>query len=305
MRAVVGLFVCGLAAHADAQSGAPATPWEGPFGGIHLGPGFQSSELGNTTESVLQLSGVNIIGRGVVIVPATTTVAPGTRPTDHSFIAGLEGGWDHRRGDWMTGFIADLDFGGQSSSTSFSTLLPATALTPITSIGTSRKVESGVSLSFRARGGYVWNDTLIYGTGGLALTRLSMSAVGTWVSPGGLAAPDESPAGITANLGALGPSTTVVSEESLMKPGWTLGLGAERYVIPTISVGVEYRYTRLASATFDLGDRNTTLQGTLTGNTTTTAATAFTVPSVQPGATDVKFRDHRVLVRATWRFDLR
>ena len=90
-----------------------------------------------------------------------------------------------------------------------------------------------------------------------------------------------------------------------MKPGWTIGIGAERHVIPTISVGAEYRYTRLASATFDLTDRNTTLQGALTGNTTTTSATVFTVPAVQPGSTDVKFRDHRVLVRATWRFDLR
>jgi len=299
----VGLFVCALAPQARAQSD-PASMWNGPYAGVHLGPGFHTSNVQDATERIMQLSGVNIIGRGVVLVPETTTLAPGGRRTDKSFIAGLEGGWDRRYGDWVAGVVAEIDFGGQSSSTTMSTLLPPTALTPVTFVSTSRTMESGTRLSFRGRGGYLWNDTLIYATSGLAFVNLAMSAVGTWISPGGLAIPDDSPNGVTANLGALGPSLTTAAEESHMRPGWTIGLGGERQVAPTICVGLEYGYTRLATATFKLDDRTTVLQGALSGNTTTTTATAFTVPSVVPGATDLKFRNHRILIRGTWKFDL-
>jgi opacity protein-like surface antigen len=278
--------------------------WGGPHIGLHIGGSPQTADVQSATDRILQLSGVNIVGRGIVIVPETSFVAQRVKENGTPFVGGVVGGWDQRYGQWLGGVVGDLNFGGRSISNGYTTVLPPTQLTPITSVTTSRTTESGTNFSLRGRGGYLFNNLLLYGTGGLAAVKLKMSAVGNWVSPGGVAEPDNSGSGVTANLGALGPSVTTVDDESHLQLGWTVGAGGEHPVHPSFSIGVEYRYTSLGTTSFDLLDRQTVLQGTLTGNTTTTSTTAFTTPAVLPGPTDVKYRDHRFLVRGSWKFSL-
>jgi opacity protein-like surface antigen len=305
VRLAVGLVLGCCASPALAQTPPTQWVWDGPHIGLHLGGSSQTADVQTATDRILQLSGVNIIGRGIVIVPETTFVAQRAKESGSTFAGGVVGGWDQRYGQWVGGVVGDINFGGRSTSTGYTTVLAPTALTPVTSVTTFRTTDSGPNLSLRARAGYLVNNMLIYGTGGLAAANLTMSSVGTWVSPGGLAEPDTSPSGVTANLGALGPSVTTVTEESHLQWGWTIGVGGEHPVHPSFSVGVEYRFTQLGTGSFDLLDRQTVLQGALTGNTTTTSTTAFTTPAVLSGSTELKYKDHRFLVRGSWRFSLK
>src|SRR6185369_10169875 len=118
MGPAVGLILGGFAAQAHAQT-PPAWSWEGPHVGVHLGASSQTQDVQSATDRVQQLSGVNIIGRGIVLVPETTVVAPRAKQSGGTFIGGIEGGWDQRYGQWVAGVLADIDFGGRSASSSY------------------------------------------------------------------------------------------------------------------------------------------------------------------------------------------
>lgn len=285
---ILAFTLVATTAHAqDAQ-------WEGWHLGIEFGPAPQTLDVAAVSEQVNSLTDVNVTGRGVISVPPTIVVAPAASLSGTSFVAGAEAGWDRRQGQWVYGGMVDLDLGGASSTTTFAGLMPATLLTPVTSVTTTREVSGGGGLALRARGGYVWKDTLFYGTAGLAALRIKLSATGTWTDPGGAALSD---GGIVAMLGPLGPDVTNVPEASHMKAGATFGFGAERMITSVLAAGLEYRHTGVGTTTFSNASASTTYAGTLTGNTVTTG---LGNGAIIPGATDVKLTDNRVVVRLSW-----
>lgn len=79
----------------------------------------------------------------------------------------------------------------------------------------------------RLRGGIIWDDTLFYGTGGLAYGRSKLTLT------------DHDP---VEPLGQLSESKTHV--------GWTAGLGVERAFTKNFSAKLEYLYTDLGKKTY-------------------------------------------------------
>lgn len=129
--------------------------------------------------------------------------------TEPSGIAGgLQGGYNWQNGNFVFGGETDIQ-----ASAADDTFAPWKFSNPW--FGT-----------LRARGGYAWNNILVYGTAGFAY------------------------GGVTADRGGL--------NESKTETGWTAGLGMEVGFAPNWSAKVEYLY-------MDLGNRNYTLTGTDNG----------------------------------------
>ena len=84
--------------------------------------------------------------------------------------------------------------------------------------------------SGRLRFGFAWNRFLFYGTGGVAVTDLSVEGTNTF-TPGDV--------------------TQSASDDAIVF-GWTAGGGGEFAVSDAVSVGVEYRHSDFGSETFDL-----------------------------------------------------
>jgi len=290
------LFIVWTAGAAHAQD----APWSGAHVGAELGIRGQRVTIGSAEEGVGQVTGVNINGIGLVSVAGTTITAPEAKVSDTGVLGGIEAGADMQRGMWVGGAAIDLDFGHKTSTADFSSTVPATALTPVTSITTTRTVQGTSGASFRLRAGAAFGDNLAYVTGGLVAARVRLNASGTWSDPGGPAA--TTVGAFTANLGPLGPNVTTIPETTHLKAGWTLGFGVERHISPALSAALEYRHTALGGTDFDTTGAQTTFQGTLTGNTSTSGFSAGGAQngSVTPGPASVKVSDNRLNLRLSW-----
>jgi len=87
------------------------------------------------------------------------------------------------------------------------------------------KTTSDFDASVRARGGFVFNQFLLYGTGGMAWGQVKIA----YSCGGGVSA-----AGATSTLDDI-------------RLGWTIGTGAEYGLTRNISLNLEYRFTDLGS----------------------------------------------------------
>jgi opacity protein-like surface antigen len=281
---------------APAQGTAGETKWEGFYAGAGIGLMPRTFDLGASTETINQVTNVNVAGRGTIVVPGTTNTLPASSPGDTAFLAGVQAGYNRRFGSWLGGVEGGLDFGFGTTSTTFTTTLPATALTPNAPVTLDRSARANVLWSLKVRAGYLWNDYLFYGTAGLAGANVKLTATDTWSDvPGGPALPDQA-GGPTANLGPLGPYVTTASE-SHHRVGFTFGLGAERPITPTMNVAVEYRHTGFASDTYALANPSIAINGPLPA--TGTGA------QVLPGPATLSFTENRVTVRVTLKLPFR
>jgi outer membrane immunogenic protein len=205
------------AAAADMPIKAPAAPiadpaWTGWYLGLNAGGDWSASKLSTSTTSVpgagLQLSALAI---GLINGLGS--------PTDiHSsgFTGGAQGGYNYQIGQWLVGVEADIEH-----------LRNAGSLSAATAPGTFN-LNSSVSTDWlftaRPRLGVISNNWLFYGTGGLAVTRIS----GTWNLAGS--------AGIAENAAV-----------ASTKAGWVAGGGIETMLPGKWLVGAEYLYVNVAS----------------------------------------------------------
>jgi opacity protein-like surface antigen len=163
---------------------------------------------------------------------------------------------------------------------------------PVTFVRSARPT---VAWSLRARVGYLWKECLVYGTAGLAGAKLKLTATDTWADvPGGPAAPN--PGGVTANLGALGPYVTTVSE-SHHRVGFTFGAGIERPITAMLNVSVEYRHTSFSTGDYGLANPSIAIQGPL--------PVGGTGASALPGPTTFGLSENRITARVTLRLPFR
>jgi len=160
---------------------------------------------------------------GAAVLAATTGSFSKT-----SFTGGGEAGYNWQNGAVVYGVEADLQsFQGASKSTSF---LGTGTFLPVTGAPISLNSSTNADWLFTARGrvGYAFDRFLVYGTGGLALTRLSTNFNYRDLSP---------------NLG-IGNWT-----QGETKVGWVAGAGAEWMLSKAWSVKVEYLYVNFGSIT--------------------------------------------------------
>ncbi|MBS7704404.1 outer membrane protein [Chelatococcus asaccharovorans] len=128
----------------------------------------------------------------------------------NDWAAGAQGGYNYQFGSWVVGAEADFDkhFGKLKASGRS---------------GQSLKIEQGYGATVRARLGYAFDRVLVYGTGGLALSQMS---IGT-------------------------PSSKTKSH---WHPGFAVGAGVEYAVTDNVSVRGEYLYTKVSQAKYVMPD---------------------------------------------------
>ena len=152
------------------------------------------------------------------------------------FTGGIQLGYNWQAQNWVYGLEADFNAFSQKQTVGSSVDLPANtagsncfsgALIPcVGNISTSIKTDWLVTV--RPRVGYAWNQTLLYATGGLALTRLSFSQSYS----------------DNVNFIAFPPGGSVSLSSSATKVGWVVGGGIEHKLAYNWSVKAEYLYVR-------------------------------------------------------------
>ena len=191
-----------------APRAAPWT-WSGFYIGGHAGYGWGRDPFTDPNEGAdgtITITGINSNG----------------------FVGGIQAGVNRQMGAWVGGLEFDFSESGINGSTS--------ATVPLTggATGTDTLTESDnfeLLGSARARVGYVaWPDVLIYGTGGLAWTRIAQGTAETTVVTSG------------------GTSSASLSTNVNWELGWVAGLGVEARLWNSNWLG------RLEYLHYDFGD---------------------------------------------------
>jgi len=189
-----------MPAKAPAFAPVPAYDWTGFYVGGHVGAAWDSRE-------------------GTVF--STTTSATGAISTKASgVVGGGQLGFNYALApNWLIGLEADIS-GADLKSSPFS----QAAIVQV-------QHENKIDLFGTARGrlGYVWNNWLFYGTGGLAWADEQL--VRTQVA---------------GTVGAAGPGVT--ESGSATATGWTAGGGLEWGFTPSWTARVEYLHLDLGTA---------------------------------------------------------
>lgn len=277
-------------------AGAEAQQWSGFYVGADAGIA-EARLRASSTDDVLQLTNINPAGpQPFTVVPGTTAaLARSDRETAFSYGAIL--GFLAQSGGWAYGLEADLQGPRELSSTAQTTTLPATLLSPASTLVQRREADTRYSWSLRARLGAVVGRTFLYGAAGVAGARVEVDAVNSYTIPAGTSA-----SGVAGP--AIGPNVTTASERRTMT-GWTAGGGVEQ-MLGRFVVGLDARYT-------DHGDRTFTFANVAIARS---GATAFpgaennsgqigppnNDPRADPGPTRVGLAEWRVAARVLLRF---
>ena len=215
--AVVALSTAALAAPAMAQD--QASPWHGWYVGANIGVNWSATDL-STSAHVPTAAG------SVVITPADAALIHSSSSAGNKtgFTGGIEGGYNWRYGDWLLGIETDYEAldNNQSSNNSYTSTGPVINPpgVPITYKATQRATTSWM-WTLRPRVGWVYGPWLFYGTAGLAMSDVKMTAT--------LA--DNRSANDAFNV-----------SDNATKTGWTGGVGAGYAIGPQVSVKAEYLY---------------------------------------------------------------
>ena len=194
--------------------------WAGPYAGAQFGYGNASDDNVNTSG---QLAG-NI-----------SNVAGGARPASVSLdadglVGGVMAGYNWQSGNAVFGLEADINLTDIEDSKSVGTLSLATATPPLAALNNNFKQSLDYLGTVRARVGYAFQNTMVYGTGGLAYGGVDNSV------------------NFFAATAPTGPLQFQGSDDEL-EYGYALGGGIEQMVNPKWVVSANYLYYDLGSKT--------------------------------------------------------
>ena len=270
--AAASLAILALAGSANAQTG----DWTGAYVGVAAGYADRSDSSGGSIGFVTNLDGrfrdtVNTAAAVNAFSPGfcggsflTNAAGGGCRKDDTSDVEiSLRGGYDRQFGSWVVGGVVEytrLEL--QDSVTAFSVTPAAYTFT--------RKLDS--LFAVRARGGYAFENNLVYVTGGYANGNMKHSFR-------------------TTNVVNAFPQSGGGNAD-----GYQLGAGFERKLTPNWTVGAEYLRTSLKDKDYSVRATN---------NGTTAATNAFLL--VNTGGTgfrrtDDDFEFNSFRVTASYRF---
>lgn len=194
--------------------------WAGGYAGLQLGYGNSSDDKVNTTG---QAAG-NV-----------ANVAGGARPASVSldadgFVGGAMIGYNWQSGNLVYGLEADLNYTDIDDSKSVGTLSLPTATPAGVPLNNTVKQSLDYLGTVRARIGYAFQNTMVYGTGGLAYGGIDNSV------------------NFFAATAPTGPLQFQGSDDE-MEYGYALGGGIEQLVNPKWVVSANYLYYDLGSKT--------------------------------------------------------
>lgn len=225
MRGVIFLAAAMLTQPALAGDWSPefearhATDWSGAyigaFGGIGISQG--RAVLGDHYGALIPLD----VEYGLFPRSIEHNTAGG--------VAGVAAGFNVQSGAFVVGVEADIGYAGVSPHHSYSRIddVPSSPF-PGVSTNTTYSTDFGVLGTVRARGGYAFGDTLIFGTAGLAAGHVRNRFELT-LPEIGYTSPDWSGSG--------------------MRFGYALGIGVEQRITSAVSLKFETLYVNLADRT--------------------------------------------------------
>jgi len=297
-RALITVVLLTLATPALARD----DDWGGGF--IAIEGGIAAARLRATsTDPILQVTNVNPAGLQPLTIVPGTNVSVNTRDDQTSLLYGVVLGFEGQAGNFVFGVEGDAHGPRDSGSSAQTLAIPATALSPPSTVATTRDLRTRYDWSVRGRLGIAMGSTLIYATGGVASAQVRLRASDVYTLPAGSAAPSVSNGGVGVVAPAFGPITTSGSQTRTLT-GWTAGGGIEHKLgTGGLTIGLDARYADYGSKTYTLPSVTTVVSGSLvftgaeggTGNPIPT-------PIATPGPTRVSLSDVRVAVRLAWHF---
>jgi outer membrane immunogenic protein len=210
---------------------APFT-WSGLYGGVNVGYGWGDPQITSLITSFVE-SAPGVTG--------ASSAASGTSNSARSALGGFQAGFNLQTGSWVYGLETDLSVTKlQAATPVIVTSSSAFAGSDAASLQTTSSATASIDWfgTLRARLGFAWDRTLIYGTGGFSygLVRLTDGAFfnGFAAQPTG---------GSVAFSGTGGP------QESVVKGGWTAGGGIDYAYTNNIILSFTYMHVDLGSDT--------------------------------------------------------
>lgn len=269
--------------------------WAGPYVIVSAGGSSDRLEVSGS-DPFINVSGLFVAGRGIIIVPGTIT------PFDNSdrkttFVGGGAVGWLGQSSNFVYGLEAGVHAGKSDVTTSQSVQMPITALTPSSTQLVQRSAKMNYDWDLRVRLGYAANNTLFFASGGVVGARVRMTGTDTYTDPGGAAAPCAGP-GCPANFGPLGPVAATASTTQNFV-GWTAGAGIEQRIGENVSIGLDYRHN--AYGTKNIAMPASTLVNS--GQSITDAnGTRVSIAGATPGPTRASLTSDNLAVTLSFHF---
>jgi outer membrane immunogenic protein len=207
-------FAADMQAPAPVYAKAPLVPaaynWSGFYAGVNAGGAWGDANV-NTTET-----NTNGSARGPNQILFDSAASPTLTPS--GLTAGGQAGYNYQLGSWVFGLEIDFDYFRTTASQAGS--FPAINL----NFNTSNSISSDWLLTARPRFGYALDRSLLYVTGGLAVTRASFNS----------SFADDF-------------RDTEATSLSKVMTGWAVGGGWEYLVSANWSVKAEYLYADFGS----------------------------------------------------------
>jgi outer membrane immunogenic protein len=250
------LLLASVAAHAADLQMAMKTPppppfsWTGFYIGGNLGGkwGFPSTTINVAPATAFGAA-----------LPTGASLSIGSA-TGNAFMVGGQVGYNWQSGPLVYGVEGDVDLHHWTTTQVLTAFAVGTVFVP----GDFFTTDSHWQASLRGRLGYAWDRYLLYATGGLALTGVTVGA------------------NFITFAGAPGTS----GSDSAVLVGGTLGAGLEYALWNNVSLGIEGRYTWYGTHNFN-------------GGTVALGVSPFTFPAVTQS---VQLNTFEVIERVNWRF---
>lgn len=179
--------------------------WGGWYAGGNLGGSW-----GRSNVSDVFINGATPIANQQAAATATPRLSP------DGFTGGGQVGYNHQVDRWLFGVEADANYFGLRQTRSVTAPFPV----GVGAFTTSNAVTADWLVTLRPRVGYTIDRTLLYATGGLALTELQFG---------------------TSYSDSTGQSEA--ASASKIAAGWTAGAGIEHAFVGNWSAKVEYLYS--------------------------------------------------------------
>jgi outer membrane immunogenic protein len=192
--------------------------WSGWYIGLNAGGNWGES---NNPTSVGVRSSIGGSAFNDAQVAAINAAAATSSVNTSGFTGGVQGGYNWQTGNLVAGVELDFQYFRSEGQNTISGIISGGSPFTITS-----SVSTDWLFTTRPRLGVASGNWLLYGTGGVAVTRIKAS----W---------DFS--------STLSGSTTESASVSSTKTGWIVGGGVETALPGNLSLGVEYLYVRFGS----------------------------------------------------------